>query len=104
MLLPETMRDPIPQSLQTEYSLCGLRFALENIHFPSNTDAIHTARRRLIFEELLILQLGLFLMKEKDGRESRFPLQRDYTQEFLRLLPFSSPRHRNAPWKSLWQT
>lgn len=88
-LLPETVRDPIPQPLRMEYSLCGLREAMENIHFPSDTEAIKTARRRLIFEELLILQLGLSLMKNRSSTESRFHLQKDFTQEFFSLLPYT---------------
>lgn len=88
-LLPETVRDPIPQPVRTEYSLCGLREAMEDIHFPPDSEAILMARRRLIFEELLILQLGLSLMKSKSNVESRFRLLKDYTSEFFTLLPYT---------------
>lgn len=88
-LLPETVHDPIPQTIRTEYSLCELRYAMENIHFPADSEAVSAARRRLIFEELLILQLGLSLMKSRSSKESRFRLEKDYTGEFFALLPYT---------------
>lgn len=88
-LLPETMRDPIPPSLRREHSLCGLRYAMENIHFPADPEAAAAARRRLIFEEFLVLQLGLSRRKGKGRAENRFRLQRDYSREFFSLLPYT---------------
>mgnify|MGYP000881315029 CR=1 FL=1 len=88
-LLPETLRDPIPAPLQKRYSLCTLRFALQNIHAPSSLEAMQTARRRLIFEELLLLQLGLFLMKSGRAPQSTLRLVHDRSEEFFSLLPFS---------------
>lgn len=88
-LLPAVLRDPIPQAMRMEYSLCELRFALENIHFPRDMEALALARRRLIFEELLVLQLGLSRLRNGVHRQSLFRLEKDYTPEFYRLLPFA---------------
>lgn len=88
-MLPETLRDPLPDGIREEYSLCGLREALEQIHFPPELSAAEEARKRLVFEELLVLQLGLCLMKRRGAAESRFPLRRDYTREFFSLLPYA---------------
>lgn len=88
-LLPEAVHDPLPEAIRNRYSLCGLREALENIHFPPDLPAAETARRRLVFEELLILQLGLCLMKKRGATESRFRLQKDESRDFFRLLPYS---------------
>lgn len=88
-LLPEVMRDPIPQEFRMQYALCRLRFALESIHFPADMESLGMARRRLIFEELLVLQLGLFRLKGRTRTESRFRLHSDRTGEFDALLPFT---------------
>jgi ATP-dependent DNA helicase RecG len=88
-LLPDVLRDPIPEPVRAEYGLCHLRFALQNIHFPKNMEDLETARRRLIFEELLVLQLGLLRMKSRCRKKSRFCLRRDASEAFYRLLPFS---------------
>lgn len=88
-LLPETVRDPVPPLLRERHSLSPLRFALENIHFPSSREAMQAARRRLIFEELLLLQLGLFQMKREDAVQSTLRLQHDGSEDFYALLPFA---------------
>ena len=88
-LLPEAVHDPLPEAVRNRYSLCGLREALENIHFPPNLPAAETARRRLVFEELLILQLGLCLMKKRGATQSLFCLQKDESRDFFRMLPYS---------------
>ncbi len=46
-----------------EYNLCGPEYALEKIHFPEDEREIREARYRMVFEELLILQTGLFYIK-----------------------------------------
>ena len=57
--------DTLPEYLLTEYNLCSLNFAIRQIHFPDKEENIEIARRRLIFEELLTLQLGLMKLKSK---------------------------------------
>ena len=88
LLLPEPMRDPLPPALRREHSLIPLRSALRDIHFPADLDALAAARRRLIFEELLVLQLGLLGMKGRTRSRSPLQLRTDFTGEFYRLLPF----------------
>lgn len=88
-LLPDVMRDPIPENIRMEYTLCQLRFALDNIHFPKSMENLEIARRRLIFEELLVLQLGLLRLKGRCRTESRLKLKTDYSDEFFTLLPFT---------------
>jgi ATP-dependent DNA helicase RecG len=91
-LLPEKIRDPLPQPIREQYGLCGLREAIVHIHFPPNAAAVEEARKRLIFEELLVLQLGLGLMRNHETIKSGFQLQKDFSAEFFRLLPYSPTR------------
>lgn len=88
-LLPDAMRDPIPEPIRMEHALCHLRFALENIHLPGSMENLEIARRRLIFEELLVLQLGLLRLKGRCRAESRLKLKTDYSTEFYSLLSFA---------------
>ena len=88
-MLPDQIRDPIPEKIRMEYTLCHLRFALENIHFPKNMVDLEIAKRRLIFEELLVLQLGLLRLKSRGKEKSNFILEKDYSEDFYSLLPFS---------------
>ena len=81
--------DPLPTGLRQAHALCTRRYAMENIHFPVDTGALEVARRRLVFEELLTLQLGMLQLKGRTRGESGAVMQEDYTSEFLRLLPFT---------------
>jgi len=53
----------LPAELRAQHGLCDVRFAYENIHFPADDAALAAARRRLAFEELYFLTLGLRLLR-----------------------------------------
>lgn len=81
--------ETLPQEIRQKYDLIDLTAAMRNIHFPNSFELLAAARKRLIFEELLTLQLGLLKLKSKKHRESHIRIINDFTQEFLHLLPFS---------------
>ncbi len=87
-LLPEVIRDPIPAAIRQKFGLCGLQAAIENIHFPKSPDSLALARRRIIFEELLLLQIGLSRVKALCRSTNKFKVLRDFSDEFWALLPF----------------
>lgn len=80
--------DCLPQSLRDKLCLMEINKAIRELHLPTNADMLNEARRRVIFEELFIFQLGL--MKLKGNRKETTPvaISNDYTDEFKRLLPF----------------
>lgn len=82
--------DPLPISLRERNGLCELRYAIENIHFPRSRAALEQARRRLVFEELFMLQTALLLMKKKYRAQTAAILNIDYTDDFLNMLPFEA--------------
>lgn len=81
--------DPIPCRLRERYDLCELNSALQNIHFPSSQAKLEAARRRLAFEELLILQLGLQKIRTRSRRKNENRVTKDFTEDFFYLLPFA---------------
>lgn len=58
-----TESDILPASVLLENGLCTYSFAMRNIHFPENTDALERARRRLMFEQLFVLSASLCMKK-----------------------------------------
>lgn len=80
--------DPLPKDIRNKYCLMDIEQALRNIHFPESEDLLSEARRRLIFEELFLLELGLMRLKSKNRRSNAAAMQADYTDEFLSLIPF----------------
>ncbi len=83
------MEDPLPLSLREKYNLCELTDALKNIHFPESFEKLQDARRRLVFEELLILQLGMFRLKNRVRSHDGFIIEKKHIKDFLPLLPFT---------------
>ncbi|WP_455529473.1 ATP-dependent DNA helicase RecG [Ruminococcus sp.] len=81
----ETLSDDIMR----RYDLCPLMWALENIHFPESELAAETARRRLAFDELLKLQIGMSVMKSRSRRSTAFKMScPEQAEEFMKGLPF----------------
>lgn len=83
--IEETLDDEIMQ----KYGLISLDKAIRNIHFPNSADDYLPARKRLIFEELLTLQLGLLKLKSNKKSETALVIKDDYSSEFEKLLPFN---------------
>lgn len=57
------LRETLPEYVLKEKKLVPLTYALRQIHFPENQDALAKATRRLKFEELFFLQLSLLKQK-----------------------------------------
>lgn len=79
----------LPDYIIKKYGLISLDRAIRAVHFPQNDSELQSARDRLIFDELLILQLTLLLLK-KDNREisTKNIIKKDYMSEFFSHLPF----------------
>lgn len=81
-------KDPLPDDIRNSYCLMSLENALRNIHFPESEDMLSEARRRLIFEELFLLELGLMRLKTKSRQSNAIPMQANFCEEFYGMLPF----------------
>lgn len=87
--------ETLDPSILARYGLAGKDFAMHQIHFPADRKSLEEARRRLIFEELLVLSLGLGRMKGQKKAKTPIRIQTDYTPDFLKLLPFR-PTHAQS--------
>ena len=86
--LPE-FAETLPKYIIEKYGLCSLDFAIRQIHFPTDFESLDKARKRLVFEELLILQLGLLKLKSRNREQTDLIITDDFTKEYFSLLPFS---------------
>ena len=82
------IQEIIPEYIVTKYRLMSFEDALRAIHFPESEAQLALAKRRLIFEELLLLQMGLMSEKTEGGNRSSVPIKNDYTEDFYSSLPF----------------
>lgn len=81
--------DCIPQSLRDKLCLMEINKAIYELHFPTNEDTVSEARRRLIFEELFIFQLGLMKLKGNRKESTPVSIEKDFTDDFIKTLPFT---------------
>lgn len=86
--LPEDLADPLPEYIRAKYKLCHICYALKQIHFPDDNETLATARDRLVFEELLILQLGLLRLKGRRRGTAGVTITENHSEEFWKMLPF----------------
>ncbi len=82
---------PFPFSLRQAHQLCTRRYALDNIHFPADHRALSVARRRLVFEELLLLQRPSAAQGPFPGQD-RGPDREGCVGGFLASAPFFPDR------------
>ena len=82
------VKEIIPEYIVKKYRLMGFEEALRAIHFPESEAQLTLAKRRLIFEELLLLQMGLMSEKTEGGSRASVPIKNDYTEDFYSTLPF----------------
>jgi ATP-dependent DNA helicase RecG len=70
--------EPLPQALRRAHHLCAVDFAYSRIHQPASQAEIEMCRRRLGFEELFLLQAGLYLLRRQRRLEAKaWPLRPD---------------------------
>lgn len=78
----------IPRYLIKKYRLMPFSQALRAIHFPQSEGELTLAKRRLIFEELLLLQMGLLWQKTSTTGKVAPRMVADFSKEFWGSLPF----------------
>jgi len=83
------LEDVLPNGLRQDYKLGEVNFAYEQIHFPQSLSHMEQARRRLVFEELLLLQLGLMHMKGTSSNQKGISFKPVDMTPLLSKLPFS---------------
>lgn len=90
-LLPhvELLPDPLPPGMLKKYRLLPKADAVRAIHCPASEEEAFAARRRLIYEELLVLQLGIGRMKNHGAASTGAPMQKADASPFWDALPFS---------------
>ena len=80
----------LPTYLLEKYKLCGIDFAIRNIHSPSSKEALKIALYRLVFEEFLILQMGLFYFKSGINESSGIEFdEKEKLKDIINSLPFN---------------
>ena len=84
----DELTDPLPPALLTRYRMPAKAQAVRAIHAPQNAADLAAARRRLIFEELYLLQIGIFLLRSHGRNRTSAPMHPLDLGPFWRSLPY----------------
>jgi ATP-dependent DNA helicase RecG len=88
----QTLPEVLPADILSRQRLPGVRWAIEQLHFPESLEAAGLARRRLAFEELFVMQVRLALRRQaltSRQKPQRYQINGLVTAELIRRLPFS---------------
>ncbi len=85
-----TVEDYLPEDILERNRLCSLSYALENIHFPTEKQKLLEAKYRLVFDELLTLQTGLFAARQNiNGEENGIAFSKEADiSPYIEALPY----------------
>ena len=84
------LKETLPEYILKENNLYDINLATKQIHFPDNFEKYDKARKRLVFEELLIMQLALLNLKKSYTTEEKgIQFSKDVKMsELIDELPF----------------
>jgi ATP-dependent DNA helicase RecG len=94
------VEDPLPEALRVRHRLESLGRALEGAHFPQSEDEAAAARRRLVFDDLFLLQLGLAIRRQRLAREPGHAM--DGPGVLVRRLRDGLPYRLTAAQERVW--
>ena len=85
--------DPLPEALRQRLALLPRQRALQGIHQPTDQADLQASRRRLVFDEFLLLQLGLAQRRQKLRQRPALALDpppggADLVGQLRTILPF----------------
>ncbi len=94
--------DPLPASLRAQEGLLELPAALQAMHFPRDQAELQQARRRLCFEEFLLIQLGVLRKRQAwRGRHGQPLARTPVVDRFLASLPFQFTGAQQRAWSQI---
>ena len=90
-LLENQIEETLPEYIIKQYQLLELNTAIRQIHFPCSFEEFQKARKRLVFEELLSMQLALLSIKNQYTiQENGIAFSKEVKfSEVIQNLPFS---------------
>lgn len=91
-----TIKEYLPKNIIDKYKLCSIDYAIRNIHSPINKESFKIALYRIIFEEFLILQLGLFMFKNGVTEIEGIKFEKNENlKDIINSLPFKLTKAQN---------
>ncbi|MBR1684904.1 MAG: ATP-dependent DNA helicase RecG [Clostridia bacterium] len=84
----DEIAETLPERIRTEHALLPLVEALRQAHQPEDMDTLRLARRRFAFEQMLMYQAAIGMLKDRKPEGPRFSYEAACIEEFWKGLPF----------------
>ncbi len=86
------LEETLPESITQEFNFLSLKKCVAEMHFPESLESLEQAKKRIIFEEFLLLNFPLAI-KRYELRKSAKPRSlelksKGLVEKFLQILPF----------------
>jgi len=95
----------LPRSVRERVGLPPIAQALQQIHFPDEESQIEPARRRLVFEEFFLMQLGVGMQRRQNQQERGIAMRIDeqrLNEQLQRLVPFELTNAQKRVIREIW--
>lgn len=100
-LVPEVL----PREISRRMGLMPIAEAIRQVHFPESLDAIEPARKRLVFEEFFVMQLGVGLQRQQIAQERGIAMRIDeerLMERIHQLVPFELTNAQKRVIREIW--
>lgn len=89
-LVNNSLEETLPEYFLKDYNLKDINSCINSIHFPKDFEEFEEARKRLVYEELLSMQLALLTLKNQYvGEEKGIAFSKDIKMsDVINNLPF----------------
>ena len=101
--ISKLIKDPFDDSLISEMKLLPLNQAIEDIHFPKDLKNIEIARKRLAFDEMLIIAFKIEegIKKKEKRKASKQGLYQNKIAQFISSLPYELTDDQKKSYKKI---
>ncbi len=99
----DRVEEPLPEALRASRQLQPLSRALQAGHFPESESAQADARRRLVFDDFFLLELGLAIRRQREGRQPGLGMNPPgvLRRRLLDSLPYALTRAQERVWREI---
>ena len=100
------IKEILPETICQRYRLLERGEAYRQVHFPESPEALQSARERLIFEELYLIQCGLLLLRRESREKKKGVRHLGFSRllkETFAALPFELTSDQKSVWRDVSQ-
>ena len=97
------VEDPLPEVLRLKHKLLQLPAAIRACHFPADEADLAAGRRRLVYSEFFLLQLGLVIRRNRNGLQPGIAMDPPgaLARRLLESLPFKLTSAQERVWSEI---